>query len=1197
MTTALATRPATEPGAATDRPRRRSERRRSDPRRSGRRASLPHRWSAPAIAAVLAAAVAALGWVRWGWHLAAGDIGHFVRDRAAAEFGSFFGYALTGAGSATYEIARAVELPFWWVGSALGDAAIGQGLYYVALAAGTAAAGAFWVAPFARRRAIAVGLGLVAVVNPLTLITFPNPNTLLATATAALVGGLLLRPRRRADGALLAAATLPAAYLAVNPPTMVVLVATVAVQAVVAAVARPGPAREPLLRLARALPWVLLVHLWWVVPQALVLFGGDDPVAGGITSVDAWAWAHRNNSPGRILTLGAHWGWDETGYFPYASLLDRWWWGWTAYVLPVLALAAPVVGRGRRRPATVLALAAIAGLVAATGLHAPADGLNRWLYDTVPGWWLFREPVTKWGILVLVVYLAAAAITLGGAAEVAARSATWRRRALAGVVAAAAAVPVLAPWPLLTGAVADVDRSPLPPARSRVPAEWHEVAAALDERDRGGKILVLPVPAFYQSSTTWGYHGVDAVPLQLLTRPVVAPTDGAYFADPTGAYPALATTAQDALLRGDDTRAVRALRALGVTDVLLRRDLEATAARPLTADPAALQAALDRSPWAEPHHGGEVAVSYRVAHPAAGTVSGRVATYGTVLDASARDLADPTALVAPQPTDTAVVTDLRLDGSRPSVVLDAQRLEPGAPAVTVDAGTQLRPVMGGPLLFDVAWTPHHVEITPRLWPSSTTPPSTRVELDGAPVRLRIGGATLPLDAEAGRLTFAAPPAASVVVEVDATPFRLDPAAGELGDCNNLDGRPLAHVDIAATPVDGGVALSAGEHSACLQLDLPPLAPGDTVRLTYTRERGSPARACLFDPSTDTCVADARATGDTGRFRLETTSALTGGRLYLYADGEEGASRIRYADLAIGREDHVAAPLPGIDDIAVATNGDIEVAGTVPEPRLAGPGPLGDCYRVDDRAPHEVGLAARPLGDGVELTAAAHAACVVFDADRVVPGGVYDLAVDVERVAGRPPRLCVWAPGGQGCVAEATAETPAGGTGRLRVRFEAPLDAETLEVYVYADGPQRGRTVARYARPELTLDPAVSWVTAGADHGAGPAVVATAAAPGRVQAQVAAADRPFLLTLADGDADRWQLTGVDPARVLGRATVDGFAPGWLVAPGPDVAVTFRHGPDAAVARFHLAWAATLAAILLTGLGLAVRRARRGDEHRR
>ena len=185
------------------------------------------------------------------------------------------------------------------------------------------------------------------------------------------------------------------------------------------------------------------------------------------------------------------------------------------------------VGR-QRRVGVILLVVGVLAIWVMKGLHDPLAGINRWLYDAVPGFWLLRDPA-KAGLVLALVFALLIALGIAALAE---RSRSAGTAAAVFVVAAAA----LYAHPLLTGAVVPSERPLLPSAHVRVPAGWEATAAYLESRPANGKVVVLPRLDYYQTPTTWGYYGASFLH-SLIDRPVIEPVPAAYYRDAGGRRP------------------------------------------------------------------------------------------------------------------------------------------------------------------------------------------------------------------------------------------------------------------------------------------------------------------------------------------------------------------------------------------------------------------------------------------------------------------------------------------------------------------------------------------------------------------------------------------------------------------------------------------------------------------------------------
>lgn len=564
-------------------------------------AASPPRRPAAATAAVLAvpfvlAAIAVNRWFETGRFIAAGDIAPFIRTGFERDLFELWNHRVSGSGSATTVVGHTFEVALLAVTDAVGiPATVAQRLQY-GLVVALAVAGAMYLARAVTRAPVAVAAaGVFAVFNPLSTSLLPNPLPLVAVGTAGFLGGLVIRAAagRRPPAVAVAVALLPASYLALNPPLLALVPLWVLAMAVPAYGIAGGAGLARAARyLAVAAPAAVVVNLWWAVPTGLTLLGTDGGVDSvAVTDVSAWAWTHARASVANVMTLTATWTWGSADYAPWSERLDGPSLAWARYALPALALVAPVVVAGReRRAAASLLPVGLAAILVMKGLHEPLADLNRALYDVVPAFWLFREPVPKIGVALVLVYAVLAGLA------VAALEATVRRRRgpgwAAGAAAACVAAPLLAALPLLDGSVIPGARGLFPGAHVRVPEGWHRLANAVNGDPAVDKVLVLPLGEYYQMPTTWGFYGTDATPSQLLTVPVIQRHAGAYFGAPE-AFEETVTRTEEALLEGDVESARRLLRDLSATHVVLRYDLDRDFPGRVIADPGRLRRALE----------------------------------------------------------------------------------------------------------------------------------------------------------------------------------------------------------------------------------------------------------------------------------------------------------------------------------------------------------------------------------------------------------------------------------------------------------------------------------------------------------------------------------------------------------------------------------------------------------------------------
>ena len=438
--------------------------------------------------------------------------------------------------------------------------------------------------------------------NPFVLVRLPNPVPLVWLGLVATLAGVLVRVARGAPRSAIgfAFATLPASYLSVNPPLLIMAAVTLlAVTAACSALVGPGGTRRAARFLARSLPWCIVLNLWWLVPTVLSTVARQGIAVAAETRVEDWAWSHGQNTVGNVVTLTADWGWKYPEYLPFRPEPRR-------RALELAALDPPAAcARGAirhdRSPPHRSVDACRAGnrrqAFHREGPSSSARFLEPVALPPRPRMWLLCEPAGRAGGVVLLAEIVLALITL--TALCALPRIPRRRRSPArdtlGIAVLGGAVCLALAFPIPSGRVASAPMEPWAcPRTTSVPAAWHDLAADVNSSPVRGKVLVLPLDPYYQVTTTWGFHGADELVKDLIRRPVLQLLPGGYFS-PAGDVPTMLHATEDALTSLDVDRARTLLRMLGVSHVIVRHDI-AGAGDPLTADLNQLDAACNACP-------------------------------------------------------------------------------------------------------------------------------------------------------------------------------------------------------------------------------------------------------------------------------------------------------------------------------------------------------------------------------------------------------------------------------------------------------------------------------------------------------------------------------------------------------------------------------------------------------------------------
>jgi arabinofuranan 3-O-arabinosyltransferase len=842
-------------------------------------------YTVPFVIAVLAVQM----WFRGGGTLAGGDLAPPVAP--GVDYRSHWNQFEAGEGAPTFSIVALPAYEGLRAFTALGlEEATFQRVWLTLLVATGVAAVVFLASSIVRSPLACATAGLLSLFSAYHLTTGFDALPLVALLEAAFLGGLVIRAgsTQRISPLLLAVTTLPIGFVAGNPAQVGLVLAWV-LSSVALAVALHGPPAVP--RLARlfvvATPLALFLNLWWIVPYVQTVVGPVFNERFAAPGIDEWAWTHARASLENVVALTSSWGWTHPEYFPFAPRLERLPLSALQYVPLAAASAGVLLGatwRVYRRVAAVLVVLGLGAIWVMKGVHEPLAPTNRWAYEHVPGFWLYRDPA-KVGLVLILVFALLAALGV-------ARLMLLDPRAGAAFALVAVAGAAIYAHPVITGAIAADERPLLPSTHVHVPAEFEAATRSLDDPSRQGKAIALPQLDYYQAPTTWGYYGASFLH-QLIRRPVVEVLPGGYYRN---APVADLVRAAEERVRGGGTGLEPILKALGARYIVLRRDLDTSFPGRTFADPRMLSAGLRRSPELRLVSSSNLLEVYeapQIESPevyAAAPIFGHRGSAAALTRLLGPQLRDPIAVVPASERGVLAGTgagDATLAEPLPEADAAAVRLEGGGASVGfTDTGRVPRPESA--VEFD----------TPR--------PPFRLVVGEADATVRSAEAQLVISIASRERRRLRPLTA---IEL---PARL---AREVGDCNRFDTRSLGQVGISARVVHPGkqstLRLRAREHAACLAFPIPQARPRERVhvRFEYRSISGNPPRACIWQEGPDECAASEPIETSPGWHRQEVNfepkPGTTSSHLYLYADGGADEPTVtQYRSLATG-----SPPLP------------------------------------------------------------------------------------------------------------------------------------------------------------------------------------------------------------------------------------------------------------------------------------------------
>lgn len=265
----------------------------------------------------------------------------------------------------------------------------------------------------------------------------------------------------------------------------------------------------------------ILLNTWWLVPalsQYVTPFLFHAADIGAVTDVTEWSWTHDRSTILNIFWLNGVWSWR----LEYAPFLD-----WYANPLVIVAMFLPIITviaasptilkRNRERVPYVFFTSAILALIfLEKGLQEPLGKLNEILYFHLPGFFLFREPFPKFGILHAIFLAPLFGYAIETFSDAVTRSArfpkTFGTYTKYGIITFACASLLATGKPILTGEVIPDATADYPySSHVTMPQYWNDAIDALNNRMPNERFILTPENAFYQVGYAWGFYGADAI--------------------------------------------------------------------------------------------------------------------------------------------------------------------------------------------------------------------------------------------------------------------------------------------------------------------------------------------------------------------------------------------------------------------------------------------------------------------------------------------------------------------------------------------------------------------------------------------------------------------------------------------------------------------------------------------------------------
>ena len=270
------------------------------------------------------------------------------------------------------------------------------------------------------------------------------------------------------------------------------------------------------------------INLWWIIPIVSYYFLSNQ-VFNSTVSIDAWAWTQWRSSFLNLFWLNGIWAWLPE-YFRYFEWYKNPFFVIMVFVPFIIAASALLFKNEKSRFNAYIMGAILVLLFLAKGLFDtnfwldPLYGLNQFVYQNVPLMSMFREPVSKFTLLVIPFL----ALLIGFGAEKIANirlpKLHYRSNKIL-IVLALMLTFLAAVTPIITSNPIESKTAELPySSYVKIPNYWSNAADWLNRQPSDGKVLLTPIDDFYEMPYNWtdGYYGTDQLIESLIDKPLIS---------------------------------------------------------------------------------------------------------------------------------------------------------------------------------------------------------------------------------------------------------------------------------------------------------------------------------------------------------------------------------------------------------------------------------------------------------------------------------------------------------------------------------------------------------------------------------------------------------------------------------------------------------------------------------------------------
>ncbi len=332
-------------------------------------------------------------------------------------------------------------------------------------------------------------------------------------------------------------------FASINPANVALLIIGLAVFALYFVFKYRKQMRLFWLSLGKIVGATFPLNLWWLIPVLGSFIFSSSQTLNSQINISAWSWTQDRASFLNLFRLNGYWNWSPE-YYPFAD----------SYSMPILTIlvfvpfiiagAALLFRSGKSRFNAYIMAIVLCFLFLAKGTHEPFPQLNLFLYYNVPFMSMFREPVSKFTLLMMPFL----ALLVGyGSENIANLKVHLSLQTLSGkspqlpsrhkkrinfhhynilVLALIAMIFLVSVYPLVDNTTKiTIEDEPFS-SRIQIPSYWYQATGWINSQQGNWRVLVTPLDDFYQMPYKWGddssYYGTDQLIDRLIEKPIVS---------------------------------------------------------------------------------------------------------------------------------------------------------------------------------------------------------------------------------------------------------------------------------------------------------------------------------------------------------------------------------------------------------------------------------------------------------------------------------------------------------------------------------------------------------------------------------------------------------------------------------------------------------------------------------------------------